>query len=313
MAQGEAYRLLYNASDKPLTGDTGKVVHIVQMNEIHIKVAFSVAMCVYKKDDPVWFRTAVDSILDQTKRPDEVVLVVDGPIPEELNHVILDCEADPLFSVIRLAENQGHGKAREVSLRNCRNEWIALMDADDISCPDRFEKQIRFLQSAPECDIVGGQITEFLGEPKHIIGERMVPEADEEIKVYAQKRCPMNQVTVMFRKSAVEQAGGYIDWHCEEDYYLWLRMMEHNMVFANLPDVLVNVRAGEDMYQRRGGWKYFTSEHRLQKYMYDRRIIGIGRYLINVTERFILQVLMPNKLRSMVFQYCAREKHDERT
>ena len=84
----------------------------------------------------------------------------------------------------------------------------------------------------------------------------------------------MNLVTVMLKEESVQKAGGYIDWYCEEDYYLWVRMTEHGMTFGNLLDNLVNVRVGEEMYQRRGGVKYFKSEAKLQYYMYSKGIIG---------------------------------------
>ena len=121
------------------------------------------------------------------------------------------------------------------------------------------------------------------------------------------KRCPMNQMTVMFRKSVVESAGGYLDWYCDEDYYLWIRLLKAEAKFANLPDYLVNVRIGKEMYQRRGGTKYFLSEAKLQKFMLDNKIIGFGRFAVNVGERLIVQVLLPNKLRSWVFKNFARK------
>ena len=117
----------------------------------------------------------------------------------------------------------------------------------------------------------------------------------------------MNLVTVMFKKSSVESVGGFVDWYCEEDYYLWIRMAEAKMHFANINETLVNVRVGRDMYNRRGGWKYFKSEARLQAYMRDHKMIGFGTYFSNVTKRFIVQVLMPNKVRGWVFKKFARK------
>lgn len=206
------------------------------------------------------------------------------------------------FNVIYLPENQGHGNARRVSLEQCTNELVALMDADDISLPNRFEKQIQMFQKDKTLDIVGGQITEFIGEPTNIIGKRMVPESDIEIKKYIKKRCPMNQVSVMFKKSFYNQVGGYIDWYCEEDYFLWIRMFEHGGMFANLPDTLVNVRVGNAMSARRGGWKYFFSEAKLQKYMLDKKIISIFRYLYNIAIRFCGEIILTNKLRTIVYK-----------
>lgn len=273
---------------------------------------FSVAMCVYGGDNPEWFRTAVESVLHQTVQPDEVVLVVDGPVPEGIDLLVQTYEGYDQFKVIRLAENQGHGNARRTSLEHCSNELVALMDADDISVPNRFELQLAQFAKEPKLSIVGGNITEFCEEPDNVVGVRNVPQSDSEIKEYMKYRCPMNQVTVMFKKSDVTTVGGYIDWYCEEDYYLWLRMYLAGLKFANVHQVLVNVRVGEEMYQRRGGLRYFKSEAELQKYMLDNRVIGLRTYLINVNKRLIVQVLLPNRLRGWVFQKFARSraKHD---
>lgn len=269
---------------------------------------YTVSMCVYGGDNAEWFETAVNSVLNQTLMPNEIVLVVDGPVPEKLNKIITIYEQDSLFNVIRLEKNQGHGVARKTGLDACTNELVAIMDADDICTPDRFEKQIEAFRNNPNVDIVGGMISEFVTKQDNIVGKRIVPQTDVEIKEYMKCRCPMNLVTVMFRKSSVEAVGGFIDWYCEEDYYLWLRMALANMKFINVPDILVNVRVGQEMYQRRGGLKYFKSEAKLQKYMYKNGIIGFARYVINISERMVLQVLMPNKVRGLVFQKLARRK-----
>lgn len=270
-------------------------------------IPFSVAMCVYGGDQPAFFQTAVNSILNQQLPPDEVVLVVDGPVPAELDAIISRYESMPVFHVIRLKENRGHGDARRMSLAHCKNDLVALMDADDIALPDRFAKQAAYFAQHPEVTVLGGQILEFINHTENVAGKRTVPQDDGEIKVYMKKRCPFNQMTVMFRKDAVEAAGGYIDWYCEEDYYLWLRLALAGAVFANLPDVLVQVRVGEDMYRRRGGRRYFASEAKLQKYMLKEKIISLPLYVSNVTKRFVVQVLLPNRLRGWVFRRFARE------
>lgn len=267
---------------------------------------FSVSMCVYGGDDPQHFSVAVDSILHQTVKPDEVVLVVDGPVPEALDHIICNYEKDSTFRVIRLAQNRGHGEARRTGLQNCSYDLVALMDADDISVSDRFEKQLEAFEKNPELTIVGGNIAEFVEVPSTIVGIRTVCEEDSQIKQDMKRRCPMNQVTVMFRKKDADAVGGYIDWFCEEDYYLWLRMMLGGAVFANIPETLVNVRVGKEMYQRRGGWKYFVSEIKLQTWMLQHKVMGIGTYGVNVAKRLVVQVLLPNRLRGWVFQKFAR-------
>jgi len=283
----------------------------VELNRFDTK--FSVSMCVYKNDNPEHFKQALESIIHQTRKPDEIVLVVDGPIPDSIDEVIKVYEANPYFKTIRLPENVGHGSARKIGLENCSYELVALMDADDISIPDRFEKQIKCFEEDDSISIVGGNIKEFIDSVDNIVGIREMPQNDAEIKGYMKKRCPFNQVTVMFKKSEVEAAGGYIDWHNEEDYYLWIRMYQKNALFKNLADTLVFVRVGKEMYQRRGGWRYFVSEAKLQKYMLNNGIINIINYTYNVTIRFILQVLMPNTIRGFIFKFARRnvaEKSD---
>ncbi len=268
------------------------------------RTAFSVSMCVYGGDNPVHFKRAIGSILEQF--PDEVVLVVDGPVPAELDTIISEYENNSIFNVIRFEENKGHGNARRCGLEHCTNDLVALMDADDVCMPGRFEKQLKMFSEDDTLSIVGGNISEFVGAEENIVGYRNVPQTHHELTEYIKKRCPFNQMTVMFKKSDVQSVGGYIDWYCDEDYYLWLRMYMAGMKFANLPDVLVNVRVGEDMYKRRGGLRYFKSEAKLQKYMLDNKVIGIGTYIMNVIKRLIVQVLLPNSLRGFVFKRFAR-------
>lgn len=271
----------------------------------------SVSMCVYGGDNPFFFDTAVGSIVNQTIQPSEIVLTVDGPIPAAIESVIEKYRnqlsgSQIKFHVVYLEKNLGHGEARRICFEHCNCDLIALMDADDLSVPDRFEMQLAVFEKNPNLSIVGGNIHEFIGTPDNCVGKRIVPETDAEIKAYMKKRCPMNQVTVMFRKADIAEVGGYIDWFCEEDYYLWLRLALAGKQFANVQENLVNVRVGEEMYQRRGGWKYFKSEAILQGFMLQKGIIGIPRYILNVAQRLVLQVLMPNKLRGFIFQKFAR-------
>lgn len=272
---------------------------------------FSVSMCVYGGDNPEFFDAAVGSIVNQTVKPGELVLTVDGPIPAAIASVIEKyrnelSDSQIPFQVVYLEKNLGHGEARRICFEHCSCDLIALMDADDLSVPDRFEKQLAVFEKNPDLSIVGGNIQEFIGTPDNCVGKRIVPETDAEIKAYMKKRCPMNQVTVMFRKADIAAVGGYIDWFCEEDYYLWLRLALAGKQFANVPENLVNVRVGEEMYSRRGGWKYFCSEAKLQGFMLTKGMIGLPRYFINVAQRLVLQVLMPNKLRGFIFQKFAR-------
>ena len=269
---------------------------------------FSVCMSVYKNDKPADFLTAVRSIYNQTVTPNEVVLVVDGPVGDELKEAIATLQGEiPVLKVIPLKDNMGHAIARQTGLEAASNNLVAVMDADDVSVPTRFERQLQAFAEHPEVSVVGGIINEFIENPTNVVGTRICPENDNEIKEYLKSRCPFNQMTVMFRKSEVMSVGGYMDWFCNEDYYLWIRMAEAKLTFHNLQEILVYMRVGRDMYARRGGWKYFKSEAKLQQYMYNHSIISMPRYIYNVLVRLVVQVLMPNSIRAFVFQKLLRK------
>jgi glycosyltransferase involved in cell wall biosynthesis len=275
---------------------------------------FTVALCVYIKDNPKYFKEALESIVNQTKLPSQVVIVVDGEINKLLSDVIeamkkvfiklhIDCDIE------YLPNNVGHGKARRLSIEKAKYQLIALMDADDISRSYRFQKQLEAFKNNPMLSIVGGQIAEIQHNTKKEIGKRVVPQTDAEIKHYIKSRCPFNQMTVMFKKDAVLEAGNYQDFFHNEDYYLWIRMYLKGFSFYNLEDVLVDVRVNEEFYARRGGWRYFMSEYKILHIMYKNGIISLPKYLFNVTIRFVLQVVLSDGMRGYIFKKLARKRN----
>lgn len=272
---------------------------------------FSVVTSVYRNDKPEFVRVALDSMLvEQTLKPSEIVLVRDGSVPVDLERLLFEYEAkySDVMHIIRLDKNGGLGNALKLGVENATYSLVARMDSDDICLPKRFEKQVAYMAEHQECDIVGGQMTEFIGEPTNVVGKRVVPEGNEAIYEYMKSRCALNHVTVMFRKDTILKVGNYQDWFWNEDYYLWVRMMMNKCVFANLSDVLVNVRSGEDQYARRGGMKYFKSEEGIQRLMLDNKLINRYEYSVNVAKRLIVQLLLPNWLRGWVFRTFARKK-----
>lgn len=271
---------------------------------------FSVCTSAYKNDSPEYVRTALDSMLvNQTVKPTEIVLVQDGPVPTELSVLLVEYEEKypEVMHIIRLEKNGGLGNALKLGVENAKYDIIARMDSDDICLPDRFEKQLAYLEMHPECDIVGGQMTEFIDCPDNIVGRRAVPLTNDEIYDFMKSRCALNHVTVMFRKAAVLKAGNYQDWFWNEDYYLWVRMMMNKSVFANIPDVAVNVRSGADQYARRGGKKYFDSEIGIKKLMLKNGMITKTQFVVNYVQRLIIQLLLPNSVRGWVFRRFARK------
>lgn len=267
----------------------------------------SVLMSVYMKDNPKYVKAALDSIIAQTLKPSEIILMIDGPVSDELKEVIILFSKKHTFIKPQWQDkNSGLGNVLQKGLLICKNELIARMDADDVAMPERFEKQIRFLTENPDIAVVGGQISEFIDSEKNIIGYRKVPLEPVDCKKYYQDRDPLNHMTVMFRKSAVLDVGNYQPWLLDEDTYLWGRLLKGGYKLANLPDILVNVRVGRDMYARRGGWKYFKSDSKILKWKLENGLSSKKRYLYNYTIRFIVQVLMPNTVRGWVFKYLLR-------
>ena len=276
-------------------------------------MTFSVSICVYNKDNVEYFKDALQSIINQSLLPSQIVLIIDGPINSKLEEVIDSFKKDTLqlnieFNPIYLKQNVGHGEARRVSIEKATHELVALMDADDLSRYNRFEKQIDVFRSDDTLSIVGGQIMEIAHATKREISIRKVPLEDKEIKEYMKQRCPFNQVSVMFKKSDVIEAGNYVDFYHNEDYYLWVRMYLIGCKFQNIPEVLVDVRINEEFYNRRGGWRYFLSELKLQKIMYKNSIISLVRFMFNSSVRFILQVVLTDSIRGFIFKKLFRKK-----
>ena len=269
---------------------------------------FSATIGCYKNDNPKDFETAFFSIYNQTVRPNEIIITVDGPIPKELDTVVTRFEYEFQAVVLRSEQNNGLGMAHALAVSHAKYDWIAIMDADDISVPDRFEKQLAVIAEHPEISVLGGQIDEFIGTPDNVVGIRNVPLEDYMVKKYLRSRCPFNHMSILLNINMVKEAGNYQDWHFNEDYFLYCRMLERGAVFCNLPDILVHVRVGKEMYKRRGGWKYFKSEAKLQGWMLKHKIIVFPRYCINVAIRLCVQVLMPNWLRGFVFQKMFRKQ-----
>lgn len=269
---------------------------------------FSVLMSVYRNDKREFVEETVKSIWErQTLKPDEVVIIVDGPISDALSNYLHELSSIKTIKVFWQEENQGLGKTMAYGVLQCNNELIARMDSDDIALPYRFQKQIDYITEHPEISIVGGQISEFIDSPDNIVSYRRVPIGSDDCQKYYRDRDPLNHMTVMFRRSDIIAAGNYQHWHLDEDTYLWGRVLKKGFRIANLPDVLVNVRTGRDMYARRGGWKYFKSDAAILKWKRNNGFIGWGRYAYNYMVRFGVQVLMPNKLRGFFFKSLLRK------
>lgn len=232
---------------------------------------FSVLASVYFHENPVHLSAALASIVNQTLIPDEIVLMVDGPIPKELSDVIEKYQTlyPDLMKVIVLEENIGLGNALRIGVEKCSYELIARMDTDDICLPQRFEKQVAFLMSNEDIAVVGTNVEEFDAVPGDLKIYKKLPAGGPVLVRYAKYRNPLNHPTIMFRKQAVLAAGNY-DGEIQlfEDYMLYVRMLMLGFKFYNLQEVLVFFRIGNRIanVKRRSGHHYFRNELRFLNY-----------------------------------------------
>lgn len=264
---------------------------------------FSVVLAVYKGDDHFLFEKSLRSVYENSTKPEEVVLVVDGPVSEEIKNVIDQYKKYSGFKPIFLNENVGLAKALNIGIEYASCDLIARTDSDDFCEPDRFQSQLSLIDEG--FDVVGGAIREIDRRGNHI-AIRKTPVDHFSILQYCKRRNPMNHVTVMFRKSLFERCGGYPDIYLKEDYGLWASMLSIGGKFANSPDVLVNVTAGIDMYRRRGGWRYVFAELSLQRHLVatgikstlDASLDGILRSSVFIAPAFVRKFIYMRYLRN---------------
>ncbi len=269
----------------------------------------SVLMSVYKNDIPENVKTAVESVYNQTLKPKQIVMIVDGPVSEELKQMLISFEKQyDIYENVWLEENLGTGGALEKNWEKCTCEYIAKMDSDDISVPDRFEKQMAYFEKHPETDVVGSSLQEFFVEPENLAGVKCCPEKHEDIVEFMKRRCPLAHSTVIMKREVLEKAGGYKPWFYAEDYYLFIRMYLAGAKFYNIQDILLFARMNYDSYERRGGLKYYKSVKGLLKLMYKNKIIGFFAYTKQKIIRFVGHVLVPKKLKKTLFMKFLRDK-----
>lgn len=268
----------------------------------------SVLISVYANEDAEHLRLALNSVLEQTYPPNEIVLVKDGLLTSSLDSVIDEMKDyhPEMFKTVSLSENRGLGKALQIGLEHCTDGLVARMDADDISVSDRFEKQVAFMSENPDVDVVGGYIGEFEDDDGRIQNVREVPNQPKTIAKKARFRSPLNHPTVMFRREAVRSVGGYQDRRLMQDYDLWVRLLVNDYKLANIPEILVKSRAGRELYQRRGGWDYARMELQLQRAFLEIGFISWPIFVFNLVLRLPIR-LLPNRVRAFLYESVLRE------
>ena len=268
---------------------------------------FSVLMSIYKKEKPEYLKQALDSLLNQTLLPDEILIVKDGLLTPELDKTLDEYAVkNKTIKFLEFEKNRGLGLALRDGVVACKNEIIARMDTDDISKPDRFQKQLNYLSQHPDIALLGTWIEEFDKDPNIPKSNSILPITYEEILKFAKRRNPFRHVSVIFKKSAVIDSGNYRHFLWFEDYDLWIRMLKKGYKAANLPEVLLSVREDKKMYERRGGWQYSKQDIKFERFLLKIGYINFFEFLTNIIIRGSVR-LLPNNIRKFIYSNILRK------
>lgn len=220
-------------------------------------VNYSVLMTIYEKDNPSYVRASIESMLSQTIKTNDFVIVCDGPIPEQLSTILFQYEEKypHLFNIVKLESNVGLGAALRTGLDYCKNEFVARMDDDDLSRPNRCEIELRAFSSDTDLDICGSYVSEFENDITNPIRIKSVPINHAEIVKFSKRRNPFNHSSVMFKKSRIMEVGNYSNMRTNQDVELWVRALNCGLKGMNIDFPLVDFRFDSNTYKRRKQWK----------------------------------------------------------
>ena len=273
-----------------------------------INKEYSVLMSVYYKENAKWFEESIQSMFMQTIQPKEFVLVEDGKLTEELENVVKKYKKKypKIMKVVKLDENVGLGPALQRGVKECSCEYIARMDSDDYSVPNRIEKEFEIFEKDSTIGMVGSNVSEFIDNIQNVICNVVLPEKNEDIIKFSKKRNPFRHPSIMFKKSEVIKAGNYREYYLCEDYDMWLRMIRSNCKCYNIQENLVYMRISDDFYKRRGGIKYLKSINKFKKEQMSVGYFTKMEYLKSIIPHAIV-CLMPNFMRDLIYKKLLRK------
>lgn len=264
---------------------------------------YSVLMSLYIKENPQFLKIAIDSMLNQSVAPDEIVIVEDGPLTSELYDVLNEY---PMLVRVKNEHNLGLGLALNEGIKVCTNELIARMDTDDCSKPDRCEKQLNRFSEKPYLSIVGSHIDEFEGNIQNVISKRVVPTTSEDIYQFAKRRSAFNHPAVMYSKTAVLENSGYSDLKRNQDVDLFGRMLFNGYKAENIDESLLWFRCSDELAKRRKSWENTKSYILTIKKFWKMGYSSFWDYLI-VRMAQTIMYLMPLKIQELLYKKLLRK------
>ena len=265
-------------------------------------------MSLYAKEQPEYLVASIESIINQTVKPDEIVVVKDGPLTEELDAVLSKYEREypELFRVVVSEVNIGLGRALNLGLSECKNELVARMDTDDIAKTDRCEKQLQAFEENESLDILGSSVDEFYSTPSEIVSRRVVPSRHEDIYDFAKRRSAFNHPTVMYKKSKVLAVGGYGDLRRNQDVDLFGRMLFSGCIGANIEESLLYFRSNDALAKRRRSWENTKSYIGTVKKFWKMGYASFGDYFKVMAAQTVMFIL-PIRLQHWAYRKFLRK------
>lgn len=264
---------------------------------------FCVLLSVYANEKPDYLESALHSIWHEQKlKPNQIVLVKDGPVCQGIEDVISEFQASITceFTIVELKYNIGLAGALNKGLESCKYDIVARMDTDDISLPDRFSSQICYLKSKPNVSVLSGQVVEYCISMRSVLGKRSVPIDNASISLMSKTRNPISHPAVMFRKQHVLKVGGYPLLKNSQDWALWSLMISKGYEMGNLPHELLWMRTDKELLNRRNH-KYYLNEIKLFKYQKNIGHIGWAHLGFNIVTKGFLR-LSPNYVKSYLYR-----------
>lgn len=266
---------------------------------------FTVLMAVYAKEKPEFLDESIKSILSNTVLPNEIIIVKDGKLTTELEDILAKYSNNAIFKIVGYDTNKGLGMALNYGVLLCSNEIIARMDSDDICAPDRFFKQLDYLNRHKDITLLGSNTNEFIGSIVNVVSHRYMPETNETIREYSKTRNPFIHPSIMTYRKAILEVGNYQDCYLCEDYDLWARMLVKGFKAYNIQEPLVYMRVSPDFYKRRGGLKYCRVVINFKKKLYKTGFMSRGQY-IKTKLATLFFTLLPSFIRGFLYRKFLR-------
>ena len=210
----------------------------------------SVVMPVYNESE--YIKTAIDSVLGQTYENHEFLIIDDGSTDETPEIAKSYAGQDNRIKYLANQTNKGLPASLNKGIEHASGKYIARMDADDISLPRRFEKQVEYLDSNPSVHVVGSY-TSLIGKNGEFLGEKTFPQGGRNPTGLKQEGPRVPHPSVMMRKSSLQSVNGYREpFRYAQDLDLWIRMSrEFGEDFLwIIPDSLIKYRLTPSQYRR---------------------------------------------------------------